>query len=91
MHFLTFWLHKLHQELEIELEKSRILETMNLSTDADSITIAMTRKKTLKGIIIFVLFLVFVNKKMMLGWKIMRTKLLYMFVLRSREKDYNSC
>ena len=35
---------------QFEIEKSRIRETLNLSTDADSITIAMKRKKINGGI-----------------------------------------
>ena len=41
------------QILRIELEKSRLQEMMNLWTDADSITIAMKRKKNLMGDLFF--------------------------------------
>ena len=35
-----------HIRNKLDCKKSRIRETLNLSTDADSITIAMKRKKT---------------------------------------------
>ena len=52
----------LYRQIKKPLKKSRIWETLNLSTDADSISIAMKREKKLnRGIYIFLNFFFAVN------------------------------